>query len=142
MNKLINKYFKEIRQRSFWKFIYSEVKRNRFNETCWDYQFYFSCWKQNMLAIIPYTNLIVNIGYDEMATHTGSVDHPAANRLTKSILPLTHSKSIKLNIKADFYVFKNYTLSYEYGWSGFKRIPFRINRWIKKKVGIKGSWFK
>ena len=140
MNSIIRKYFKEIRQRRFWKFIFSEVKKNRFNETCWDYQFYFSCWKHNMLAIIPYTNLITNIGYDEMATHTDGTNHPAANKTTQSIFPLSHPDKIKLNIKSDFYVHRNYNLSYEYGWQGFKRIPVRINRWFKNLIGHTGSW--
>ncbi len=140
MTSLIKKYFKEVRQRFFWRLIFSEVKKDRFKESCWDYQFYFSCWKKGMLAIIPYNNLISNIGFDEMATHTYGVEHPAASRPTKPILPIIHPIDVKLNIKADFYVHKNINLAYEYGWQGFKRIPFRINRWIKWKLGKKGSW--
>jgi hypothetical protein len=140
MNKFIKKYFKEVRERVFLKDIFSVVKENRLNETCWDYQFYFSEWEKNKLAIIPYVNLITNIGYDEMGTHTFSNDHPAAKLTTNSILPLKHAKLIKLNTNADFYVFKNYTLSYEYGWSGFKRIPYRMNKRIKSLFGVKGSW--
>ena len=36
----------------------------------WDFQWLFTCLTQNMLTIIPATNLIKNIGFGEDATHT------------------------------------------------------------------------
>jgi len=142
MYQLIQQYFKEPRQREYWKEIFYHVKKDRFNDTCWDYQFYFSVWKNNLLAIIPYYNLITNIGYDENGTHTTSDKHPAANIETKSIFPLKHPKSIKLNIRADFYLHKNFAIPYEYGWNGIKRIPYRLNKRLKLWTGHEGKWFK
>ncbi len=142
MYQLIRQYFKEPRQKEYWREIFYHVKNDRFNDTCWDYQFYFSVWKNDMLAIIPYYNLITNIGYDESGTHTTSDKHPAANIETKSIFPLVHPKSIKLNVCADFYVHKNFTLPYEYGWSGAKRVFFRLNKRVKRITNHHGSWLK
>lgn len=142
MKSLIQKYFKNFRQREFWLEIFDVVKNNRFNESCWDYQFYFSCWQKGMLAIIPYKNMITNIGYDTEGTHTLANNHPAANLYTTTIFPLIHPNRIKLNIKADFYVFKNYTLSYEYGLSGLKRLPHRVNKRLKRFLNHTGSWSK
>jgi hypothetical protein len=142
IKSLIKKYFKDIRQRDFWLEIFEKVKENRFNESCWDYQFYFSCWQKEMVAVLPYQNLITNIGYDDEGTHTFSTDHPAANLTTESILPLRFPAEVKLNIKADFYVFKKYTLSYEYGISGLKRLPYRMNKKLKRLLNHKGSWMK
>ncbi|MEI8273795.1 MAG: hypothetical protein WCG08_14360 [Paludibacter sp.] len=140
MTAITKKYFKEPRQRAYWMEIYRLVKKDRMNDSCWDYQFYMSCWNFNMLAIIPYHNLITNIGYDEMATHTMSVDHPAAKRSLYSILPINHPVIISLDTKADLYVQKKYTYPLIYGWTGFKRIPHYINRLLKIKQGKKSSW--
>jgi len=40
----------------------------------WDYQWVFSVWKNNGMSITPNVNLISNIGFDEMATHTQKHD--------------------------------------------------------------------
>jgi len=142
VKELIKKYFIESRQRSFWMDVYANLKKDRYSESCWDYQFYFSCWQKSMLAVIPNKNLISNIGYDRYATHTFSSTHPAANVLTKRILPLLHPKEIKLNRKADFYVHRNYIRNHEYGWKGFRTTLLKINKWIKKVFGYQGSWIK
>jgi hypothetical protein len=140
MKKLIKKYFIESRQKSFWLEIYEHVKKDRYNETCWDYQFYFSCWRHNMAAIIPNKNLITNIGYDEQGTHTFSDNHPAANVMSTKILPLIKPTCFNIDKKADFYLQKHFTQPYEYGFEGFKRIPHRINKSLKKLIGYKGKW--
>jgi hypothetical protein len=50
--------------------------RSRFEGTyagevdTWDYQWFFNCWVQNGLAVIPARNMVTNIGFGEDATHT------------------------------------------------------------------------
>ncbi|HEY4288445.1 MAG TPA: hypothetical protein VGN00_15180 [Puia sp.] len=46
----------------------------------WDYQWVFSVWKNNGLSITPNVNLISNIGFDEMATHTHKDDPRVSNK--------------------------------------------------------------
>ncbi len=36
----------------------------------WDYQWCFTLWKNNLVSIVPKTNLITNIGLNEGGTHT------------------------------------------------------------------------
>jgi len=140
--RLIKKYFKKSGQILYWQEIYETVKKDRYNESCWDYQFYCSCWKYGMLAAIPNQNLITNIGYDEEGTHTLGAFHPAANITTMPIIPIKLPTKIVLDKKADFYVHKHYIAPYEYGWSGFKRLPFRLNKRIKRFLSHQGSWIR
>jgi len=140
--KLIaNKYFVGKRMKEYWTNIFQEVKLNRFNESCWDYQFYFNCWKNNMLAILPNKNLVSNIGDDPDAIHTQG-DSAMLYRPTEGILPLKHPKKIYQDKKADFYIHKNYVQSYEFGWSGFKRLPYRLNYRLKVLINKQGSWLR
>lgn len=139
---MINKYFSNGIQRNYWMEIFEMVKDNRCRESCWDYQFYFSCWKHQMMAIIPNVNLVSNIGFDDSATHTLDNSNKLSNQSTESIFPLTHPKRIDQDKKADFYLHKTYIQPYEYGWSGLKRWPYRINKKIKKLVGHRGKWIK
>lgn len=46
----------------------------------WDYQWVFSVWKNNGLSITPNFNLISNIGFDEMATHTQKHDQRVSKK--------------------------------------------------------------
>ena len=36
----------------------------------WDYRWLYSNWKRNRLTVLPNSNLVLNIGFGEMATHT------------------------------------------------------------------------
>ncbi len=135
------KYFIGKIMKDYWLNIFYEVKKNRFNESCWDYQFYFGCWNNNMLAILPNKNLVANIGDDPDANHTqGNLS--MLYRPTESILPIIHPTKVYQDKKADFFIHKVYVQPYDYGWSGFKRIPHRLNKRLKKLLNKQGSWFR
>ena len=132
-------YFKDFRQKLYWWDIYTRVKKDRMNESCWDYQFYFSCWNKGMIAIIPYKNMISNIGYDELATHTFESNHPAANKKTTSIFPIIESLTIGLQVDKDFYVHQHYTCDYDYHNITIGRWVYFVNSWVKMKTGKRGG---
>lgn len=52
----------------YWKSIFSLSKRNKIDT--WDYQWIFTIWKHGGYALTPSHNYILNIGFDEEATHT------------------------------------------------------------------------
>lgn len=45
----------------------------------WDYQLSYTLWSQNQLAVIPRMNLVENIGFGSLATHTKVAGHPLAS---------------------------------------------------------------
>jgi len=67
----------------------------------WDYQLTFSIWKNKGVSIIPNVNLVTNIGFDDMATHTINREDNCANILSHGILPIIHVKEIYIYKKAD-----------------------------------------
>lgn len=135
---VIKKLFRDSKQQKYWLYIYSEVKKNRFNESCWDYQFYFSGWMSGALAVIPNFNLVQNIGFNEEATHTKDGNNLFAHRPISSIVfPIKHNNNITQNKKADFLLHKNLIQPSEYGFMFFLQ---SINIAIKKLIGKKGSW--
>jgi hypothetical protein len=52
----------------YWKWAFTKTKQGLINT--WDYQWVFTVWKNNGLAIMPNMNMISNIGFDAEATHT------------------------------------------------------------------------
>ena len=139
---IVKKYYKSFKQREYWKDIFLKVKRDRLNDSCWDYQLYFSMWVKGMLAVCPNYNLVSNIGFGDDATHTQDRGNMLLSRSTESIPSIVHPEGVEYEYRIDDYLMRNYIIPYEYGASGLKRLPFRTNRFIKRILGHQGPWFK
>ncbi len=106
----------------YWIDKFKKVK-NREIDT-WDYQWTYTLWKNNALAIVPKSNLVINLGFRKDATHTTEVSTFIKNMGTTPIVEVKHPKKIKLLKKADSLVseklfrikpnvgFKNKTVSW------------------------------
>lgn len=135
-----NRYYHDIRQRLYWTDIFAAVKKDQMNNSCWDYQFYFSCWRKKMVAICPSVNLVSNIGDGYDATHTQA--GPLLNRAASGIMPLSHPKEVELNIDVDNHLMINYIIPASYGKPLGVVIIYWLNKKIKGLVGHKGPWIK
>lgn len=86
----------------YWTHTYNKVAAGEVDT--WDYQWTFSCWVQNGLTCLPNKNLIKNIGFDDLATHTTSnVDWRSTLEADELKFPLVHPKFIARNISADIF---------------------------------------
>ena len=75
--------------------------------TWWDYQWDYSRWTNNGLAIIPKVNLVENIGFGVQATHTANPNSQAfALRAHELELPLLHPGHYIRNQQADLRYFR------------------------------------
>lgn len=142
LRKSLRKYSAGSKEILYWSERLQEIHSDRLNESSWDIQFLISIWLNKGMGICPNVNLSSNIGFDSEGTHTTNLDNPAANLETHPILPLTHPTKIKINRLSDLNYDKLYFQSVEYGWSGIKRFPFRMNKRVKLFLGKEGSWFK
>lgn len=141
-SKIIGRYYKPFRQRDYWNQVFKEVKKNQLNGSCWDYQFYFSLWKREMLAIYPRVNLVTNIGFGDDATHTTNQSNGMLSRETYPIIPLNHPDKIELNSALDDFMMRKFIIPYRYGMNGLKNLPYRLNSYLKYLVGHQGPWIK
>lgn len=135
-------YGSHLREREYWCDRLDEIHKDCLNNSSWDQQFWMSIWLHRGKGIMPNVNLSSNIGFDETGTHTTDKNSPGAMRPTSSILPLIHPSSTSIQFKADLRFQQIYFEPYNYGWSGFKRLLFRLNKRLKRLVGHEGSWFK
>ena len=138
---IIRYYGRDPRFIVYWEDMFARIKKDRMNDSAWDYQFYFSCWKHHQLAIMPNVNLVSNIGDGIDATHTSGLS-PMLYTMIYPILPLNHPVVVKQDCRADMYFHRTYIQSYDYGWRGLKRLPYRLNKCLKKILGHEGSWIK
>jgi hypothetical protein len=83
----------------FWEKIFENTYRGTINT--WDFQWVFSCWIQNGLAILPNVNLVKNIGFDGNATHTKGKNMQANLSVNSIHFPLKNPEFVIADNEAD-----------------------------------------
>ncbi|MDJ1502648.1 nucleotide-diphospho-sugar transferase [Xanthocytophaga agilis] len=98
--------FQSKRERDYWLRILQTVKnKNNHEVDTWDYQWAYIIWKNNGICITPNQNLVSNIGFSPDATHTTHLNHPLDNIPSFELDYISHPCELKLNRKADAYIF-------------------------------------
>lgn len=67
----------------------------------WDYQWCFTCISNSGLSIVPEKNLIKNIGFDELATHTKEFNILFSKESESIFFPLSHPDRILIDKEKD-----------------------------------------
>ena len=142
LNDALRWYKCPLRMREYWCERLEEIQLDAYHHSSWDQQFWMSIWLHHGKGIMPNVNLCSNIGFDEEATHTKNKDNVIANAPMQGILPLKHPSDMRIQHSADKNFQQNYFEPWNYGVEGLKRLPFRLNKRIKRLVGHKGSWFR
>jgi hypothetical protein len=102
--KFLNNLFQDNEFQLSWRKVFDDIYTKTPTDI-WDYQFFFSCFLQNKLSIVPAKNLISNIGHNDAATHTLEPNSAQANVPVKSInLPLSHPNSFDRNVEYDIFL--------------------------------------
>ncbi len=96
---IIEVKFKHYLERKYWKMVAAKIQSGEFNT--WDYQWAFTLWKHEGLAIIPNVNLISNIGFGASSTHLADKDHIFSNMSFSQMGELTFNDELIINEKAD-----------------------------------------
>lgn len=108
----------------YWTDIFEQTYNGEIDT--WDYQWYYACWSQYGLAIVPDVNMVSNLGFDRTdATHT-PYDAPYARLPTTDILDINYPPFVVKHREAD-----NYTFNYRFGGKHMKEADtwaFKI-RW-------------
>ena len=102
-------------------------------------QFFMSIWLQNKKGIIPNVNLSSNIGTIGEATHEMAVGNIIDNIPTQPILPLVHPSDDDVQKEADKQFHFMYFEPNKDKWAWYLKYYNVLNRFIKRKLGIKGS---
>lgn len=142
LQKAMKRYGATLREREYWQERLEEIHKDCLGGTSWDQQFWMMIWLTGGKGICPNSNLSTNIGFDEMGTHTTDGSNVGSCRALESILPIVEPTDTSIQREADLLFHKIYYAPYEYGWSGVKRMPYRLNKRLKRVVNHQGAWFK
>jgi len=92
----------------YWSGILEEVYHRRIE--AWDYQWMFTCWLQNGLAIQPNQNLVTNIGVGPDALHFKQ-GHSTIGIPTRELGECVHPTVMIPDREADRFTFKRHILT-------------------------------
>lgn len=121
-----------------WTAIFDLTDKLGAKATWWDYQWIYSCWRNNGLVVAPKVNLIKNIGLRWDATHNTTYDPILSNLVPVEFeWPIKIPKVIKHCREADMYIGRHwFKVSWsEYGKSILRQVPgFIFFNALRKKV--------
>jgi hypothetical protein len=101
----INELFLTQSEKKFWIDFYNSYFKVK-EKTTWDYQWTCRMWYNKGLAILPSANLIMNIGFEEDATHTADKNSWLAHLIANEIEIPNRKELIKQNKKSDLFTSK------------------------------------
>lgn len=113
-----------------WLKIYQLMINNEIDT--WDYQWSFSIWIKNGLAITPNTNFISNIGFGPEATHTFDQNHRLSRLYNYELEKISPPNRVLRNKYADLKVSENV-----YGFANRKRTSDIIGNTVAKMKNLK-----
>ncbi|MDB5109851.1 MAG: protein containing nucleotide-diphospho-sugar transferase domain [Mucilaginibacter sp.] len=99
VNRFLKTIFHTKRERTKWLNDFLQIKTGQVDT--WDTQWMFTIWGNEGLCVVPWKNLITNIGYGPDATHTTMAESSEANLPSFTLDYIIHPKKIALNTAAD-----------------------------------------
>lgn len=122
-------YFHSFDERNYYEYVLDLMYADLEHTTVWSYQWQFTRMLQAGLVIVPWRNLVINIGGGSDATHTKSQHDVLYNQTLESmIFPLKHPEFVMVDKKIDARIFNAVHTKL---WS---RIKQRIKRTVPKSL--------
>ena len=140
--RVLRRYGAGLREREYWCARLDEIHKDGLRNSSWDQQFWMSIWRRGGKGIVPNVNLCSNVGFCRGATHTWNARSPMAAKAVHAILPLQHPSSSAIVKRADDDFQRTYFDPYNYGKAGWRRLPYRMNRRLKRLLHHEGPWLR
>lgn len=93
-------------ERGYWGSIFDRCSARPREETTWDYQWTYTCWKHEGLAIYPAVHLVQNIGLGTGSTHTHQANALFSKPSSDLPRPLTHPCVVEAQANLDRAIFR------------------------------------
>jgi hypothetical protein len=102
INSELTEIFGEAKEREVWVRNVLNAASGAVNT--WDYQWMYAIWKNNGFSVVPWRNLISNIGYGDDATHTIGFDINTMSLPVHTLNVIKHPREIGNNKRADKFI--------------------------------------
>jgi hypothetical protein len=131
---MVEKIFEDPAEQSYWTNILTSTFNGEIDT--WDFQWFYTCFSQGGLTVVPSVNLVSNLGLRPDATHTKSIHEREylGNIPTGSIAQIEHPEFIVRHRDADTSVFESY-----FGGSHLNPQTTWVNRARGRLAALKGK---
>ncbi len=83
----------------YWSYCFQKTREQRHT---WDYAWTHACWLHQGLSVLPYRNLVTNIGFGKSASHTFDPGNRYANLAAQEMqFPLIHPAAMEPDLQHD-----------------------------------------
>jgi hypothetical protein len=128
------------RTRWYWAEVFKDTANGKYD--AWDYRWLYSNWKNQRLTLVPNSNLVVNIGFGEGATHTKDLNLPwwLPRKIDESFNATSPPNLILRDALADRWVEDNHyrTKLIQQGRASFSNRYPKLSQLYRKAVGRVG----
>ena len=125
---------------NFWRRHFDDgYARKKDGLNTWDVAWLFSCWRHNLLSIIPRTNLVANIGFGADAAHTKSKTRAAQVPTAPMQFPLRHPSQKFVDEAADRHIQKNFFEGITRGQRLYWKLRLPLPIWAARRTR---RWFR
>jgi hypothetical protein len=125
----IRKIFSSKKEIKYWCRIFWKMKSENPIDT-WDYQWTFTMWFYDGVAILPNVNMVSNIGFGIEGTHTHDINNPLAKMERFEMMAINHPVNLAVDREADEYTFKKYFAPKLFYIRLFKKASIIIKRYL------------
>ncbi len=131
---VIRQSFTNSRERKLWMHNMTHIINGLH---AWDYQWMYWIWKNKGVCIVPWYNMVSNIGFGPQATHTFDAASVQARMKQHEISDIQHPGVITIHKKADSYERFNILIDPPAAYF-FKRFRAAVNR-IRSMLSLKSA---
>lgn len=119
------RYYQSFDQDAYFRYVFDQTYATLDHTSVWDYQWQYAKMCHAGLSIVPFRNLVINIGHGTDATHTVKYNDTLPGlKLEKLSFPLRHPEFVMPMFKRDEEIFRGVFTS---RWS---RIKSRARRFV------------
>jgi hypothetical protein len=131
--RIENKVGLSSREWAYWERSFQHTYAKKLD--AWDYRWTLSLWAQGMYCIVPRVNLVRNIGFDELATHTVERDFADLTMHTAHTMtfPLRPPTALEPDARLDEGVFHSHYRRLEGRRDLWQKLWDRLRRWGRSK---------
>ena len=110
---MLERLFEDKDEQDLWRVLLDRTDTGEIDT--WDFQWFYTCWTQGGLSIVPRVNLVSNLGFRPDATHTNTAYEKdfLKNAPRESMEAIRHPDFIVRHREADDYLIRMYFGRYD-----------------------------